>query len=83
MRLRSGELLQESDICPCRGKVSGAYTCFTGPYRKPAALFYPFRSFLIPRLSSFMAYSRFLISSEENRYGYDYRPCCFDAAQGD
>jgi hypothetical protein len=27
--------------------------------------------------------ARFLISSEENRYGYDYRSRCFDAAQGD
>jgi hypothetical protein len=22
-------------------------------------------------------------SSEENRYGYDYRSCCFNAASGD
>jgi hypothetical protein len=58
MRLDSGEFLQESDICPCRGKLRGAYTCLTGPYRKPAALFDPFRSFLTPQLSSFMAYAR-------------------------
>jgi hypothetical protein len=43
-----------------------------------------FRSFLTPRLFFFHGVcARFLISSEENRYGYDYRPRCFDAAQGD
>jgi hypothetical protein len=83
MRLR-GEVLQESDICAWRGKRGEAYTCLTGPLQEACSAVVPFRSFLTPLIVPFHGVcARFLISSEENRYGYDYRSRCFDAAPGD